>query len=721
VPNPTRIKVFLLLFVHKKKALLASGDAAFRWLDGGFEGWRCWRKKIRSGYRVLIEPLVHMHPNRNVCVKDRARAMNNMPIIGKFLFIMGVFGVFVLGVAFYVTGQMRSIDSSYSNLMATNDAAALSLARASRAFQTARDGVAEITISNTDAQNASSLKIFQSGEADFKSYIEKAASLSPDHGTEIAALEQRGLNVLDNACSNAVKMGSAATSATQVTQSQQEFINNCSPQFPAVTDAIKQEVDTITADTNNADNALTGVTTNAVMMTYGLILGGLALVLAGGFFGIRAWVVSPIASLMNVMGRLSGGNYGTKVEGLDRRDEVGGMSRAVQKFKEAGQEKIRLETEAQQNREAAEAARLKAAAEQEAAAAQQELVVTSLADGLERLSAGDLLFRLSTPFSSEYEKLRADFNGAMAKLQDTMKAIAANTAGVRSGAGEVTEASDDLSKRTEQQAASLEQTAAALDQITATVKRTAEGAAEARQVVSSAKADAERSGAVVTETVNAMNGIESSSKQIGNIIGVIDEIAFQTNLLALNAGVEAARAGDAGRGFAVVATEVRALAQRSADAAKEIKTLISASGVQVESGVKLVGETGKSLARIVAQVNQLNALVTEIAASAQEQATGLAEVNTAVNQMDQVTQQNAAMVEESTAASHSLAGEAAELARLVGQFSIGQTETHNKAPARKPAAPVAVAKKSRIPVHAPVDKKPAAPVPAGAGADWDEF
>jgi methyl-accepting chemotaxis protein len=316
-----------------------------------------------------------------------------------------------------------------------------------------------------------------------------------------------------------------------------------------------------------------------------------------------------------------------------------------------------------------------------------------------------------------------------------MTAIDSNTQAVRSGAEEITQASDDLARRTEQQAASLEQTAAALDQITATVRKTAEGAKEARQVVSAAKTDAEHSGEVVKETVAAMGGIESSSKQISNIIGVIDEIAFQTNLLALNAGVEAARAGDAGRGFAVVATEVRALAQRSADAAKEIKTLISASGVQVANGVNLVGETGKALGRMLEQVEQLNHLVTDIAASAQEQSTGLQQVNTAVNQMDQVTQQNAAMVEEATAASHSLSGEASELAKLVAQFQTGAAARAHSAPkpVHKPAPKLASAKpraSSGTHAPAPVGKFTPALVPsAGKGAalavasdeKWDEF
>jgi methyl-accepting chemotaxis protein len=290
------------------------------------------------------------------------------------------------------------------------------------------------------------------------------------------------------------------------------------------------------------------------------------------------------------------------------------------------------------------------------------------------LAAGDLTARINVTFTPKLHSLKDDFNTAIDKLRDAMRIVATNTQAIRSGAEEITAASDDLAMRTERQAASLEETSAALNQITVSVQHTAENAAHAQQVVNAAGGDAQHSGEVASRAVEAMGGIEVSSRQIGQIIGVIDEIAFQTNLLALNAGVEAARAGDAGRGFAVVASEVRALAQRSAEAAKEIKSLIQASDRQVKAGVELVGETGKALDRIVERVTEINKVVSEISAAAQEQAAALAQVNSSINQMDQVTQQNAAMVEQSTAAAHSLAQETEELAGLVGRFQLDGTD-----------------------------------------------
>jgi methyl-accepting chemotaxis protein len=404
------------------------------------------------------------------------------------------------------------------------------------------------------------------------------------------------------------------------------------------------------------------------------VLAAMLLVILVMVLLLVSWIAKPVGAMTAVMRRLAQQDTEVEVIGIGRRDEIGAMAGAVQVFKENAIERGKLEAEAANFQRDLDRRLQETGDAFTAAGRDQQAVVEGITAALAKLAGGDLTVRFNQPVGTGFQALKNDFNLAMETLQQTMRRVATNASGVTSGAAEITKASDDLSRRTEQQAASLEETAAALDQITATVRRAADSVGAARQLVTEARGGAERSGTVVREAVDAMSGIETSSRQIGTIIGVIDEIAFQTNLLALNAGVEAARAGDAGRGFAVVATEVRALAQRSADAAKEIKSLISASGQQVERGVRLVGETGKSLTVIVDQVIRLSGLVTEIAASAQEQSIGLQEVNSAVNQMDQVTQQNAAMVEQATAASHSLAHEAGDLARLVGQFTIDDAD-----------------------------------------------
>jgi methyl-accepting chemotaxis protein len=644
--------------------------------------------------------------------------LQNISITQKMMLVIGLLGLFVLGIAYYVSGQMRHIDDSYTALMAGQDRASLLMSRANRAFTGARGTIADILIANTPAQDATASAEFQRNLSDFKTFLDQAAQRSPAYASELSDIKARGLDIINNTCAGAISMGQTGTTDAEVLASQQEYLKNCAPAFPPISDALTKIFTTMTAATDQADNGLTDVTNHTILITYAGIIGGLIVIGLAAIGGIRRWIIMPLRGQLEIMARLAKGDYGVEVAGANRRDEVGAIARAVTVFRDNGQEKLRLEAQTAAQRAQAEEERAAQEAHRAAAAQQSAFVVESLAAGLEKLSSGDLMFRLSTPFGAEYETLRADFNAAMAKMQETMKAIAMTTQGVRSGSGEITQASDDLSRRTEQQAASLEQTAAALDQITATVRRTAENAQEARNTAASAKSDAEHSGVVVKDTVTAMSEIETSARQIGNIIGVIDEIAFQTNLLALNAGVEAARAGDAGRGFAVVATEVRALAQRSADAAKEIKALISASGQQVDSGVRLVGETGKALARIVAQVERLNALVGDIAASAQEQATGLSQVNSAVNQMDQVTQQNAAMVEESTAASHSLASEAEALAKRVAQFQIGvdidlaRPTRERPAPVRKAPPAPSKASPSRLSTPAPL---------ADAGEEWAAF
>jgi methyl-accepting chemotaxis protein len=392
-------------------------------------------------------------------------------------------------------------------------------------------------------------------------------------------------------------------------------------------------------------------------------------------WALQRAIARPISAMTAAMRRLAAGETAFDVPAQGRGDELGSMAAAVEVFRVAAIDKQKLDAEADAARRALDAERAAREARDAEQRRQLQQAVAALGAGLSRLAAKDLTYRVSADLPESYRRLQSDFNTAIGQLEEALTTVTGATDVIHSGSREISTAADNLSRRAEQQAASLEETAAAINEIAATMRTAAEGAEHAHQLVGAARNDAAKTEAVVTKAVAAMGDIKTSSEQIGRIIGVIDEIAFQTNLLALNAGVEAARAGEAGRGFAVVAAEVRALAQRSAQAAKEIKTLISTSEAQVRQGVTLVGETGEALQRILAQVNDINHVVEAIAVGAKEQSRGLDEVNTAIGQMDQVTQQNAAAAEESTAASRTMSNETAQLAALVGQFHVGGAES----------------------------------------------
>jgi methyl-accepting chemotaxis protein len=406
---------------------------------------------------------------------------------------------------------------------------------------------------------------------------------------------------------------------------------------------------------------------NALWAAVACLVGALVILCVA--FAIVRSVTAPIARLKTAMTAIADEGETADIVDHDRRDEIGAMAKSLLVLRDSVHERaVMRDRESRQQRQIEDERRGNEASWR-SAAERQTLAIQALGAGLERLAAGDLTVAIDD-IGDDYSKLRADFNTAVEALNGVIQAIAESTRIVNGSAGDISAATGNLSKRTEQQAAALEETAAALDEITATVKTASDRAGEAREMVAETKASAGKSGEIVRNAVAAMNRIEDSSNRIGQIIGVIDEIAFQTNLLALNAGVEAARAGDAGRGFAVVAQEVRELAQRSANAAKEIKTLISSSASEVGNGVTLVRSTGDALVEIEELVNRVNNHVSSIATAAREQATGLHEINASVNQMDQMTQQNAAMVEETTAASQTLAGESRQLSGLLSNFKL---------------------------------------------------
>ncbi|MBW8300916.1 MAG: cache domain-containing protein [Hydrogenophaga sp.] len=425
---------------------------------------------------------------------------------------------------------------------------------------------------------------------------------------------------------------------------------------------------------------LTAETVIETVLRQGKAFRGEAEILGEAYYTIY----EPILSDGQVVGILYVGLRKAEFAARHGEGETGGTggARAINRALAALERSARTQGEMARaaivQRQEAEDLRRQHEARRQAQTAEQRRVVEDLSAALEQLAQGDLTRPIAAPFPPDYESLRVNYNSALKRLHDAIAEISGGVSSLREGSSGISSAADQLAHRTEQQAASLEETAAALNEITATVQATSAGASKARETVRSTHADVERSGRTMSQAVTAMERIEASARQMEQIISVIDEIAFQTNLLALNAGVEAARAGESGRGFAVVAQEVRALAQRAADAAREIRQLISGSNEQVALGASLVNQTGEALSKVVGQVGEIARLISEIASSAVEQANGLEEVNGAVNQMDQFTQQNAVMVEESNAASHAIRMEADRLSNKVSVFKVSAQPSSSK-------------------------------------------
>ncbi len=596
--------------------------------------------------------------------------------------LIGIAGVLV------VSSQFKDTVANYSDFISKDEAAATEMARASqRVVALSYNAYQILAYSSKDPEMAKFTKDYDENKKVLLDRLANAKRLMPAEAAALDALMTQA-NQIIALTDSAVKAGKIDDNDTAT-----RLLKQADPLIAAEVLAVRNWLDTFNKKIAAKSDKLGDQTVETI--TYTLVALGIifaAAILIAILVSARG-ITSPIERLRARMASLARGETEETVSGIERKDEVGQMAAAVSVFRDNAIERIRLEREADAGRSLSEKDRLEREAQKAKDAADTQLAVDGLAAGLAELSNGNVTYRIEKPFVVHLDQLRANFNSSMAKLQDTLRSVGDNAQAIAAGANEIRSASDDLSKRTEQQAASVEETAAALEEITTTVKDSTRRAEEAGALVGRARVGAQKSGDVMREAVAAMLAISKSSSEISNIIGVIDDIAFQTNLLALNAGVEAARAGDAGKGFAVVAQEVRELAQRSAKAAKEIKALISTSGQQVNSGVDLVTRTGDSLQQIVKEVEEIDHNVRAIVEAAREQATGLQEINTAVNTIDQGTQQNAAMVEQSTAASHNLAKEVASLNNLLGQFTLqgsqGQQRpiavTQQSAPAASPA------------------------------------
>jgi len=633
--------------------------------------------------------------------------MKKLSIKTSLIALMGAIIVIVAFSSFVSLQSIRSITASGEKVGNFWIERLLSSREVKSDFADVRLALARFSMVSNDAEFQAETALLDAAKAKLETSIVKyeAGLFSPIGRTLIKDIRSQAKAYLDRSASYV-----AFIRDRKPDEARAVFVSEMNPIARKTNDKIAELVAFIMTQTEGEVAAAEKAAGDAFLLSLAAASAAILISLSG-IYMVVARIANPIQRITDAMRTLAAGDAQSAVPFTGRHDEIGAMAGAVEVFRENAIERARLERDAEAGRVLGEEERRERDALKAKEAAEVQFAVDNLAEGLSRLSNGDTAYRIETPFTATLDGVRGDFNSSAEKLQSALVRVAENARGIDAGANEIKAATDDLAKRSEQQAAAVEETAAALEEITTVVRDSARRAQEAGVLVAGARSHAEQSGAVVRRAVSAMEQIERSSGEIGNIIGVIDEIAFQTNLLALNAGVEAARAGEAGKGFAVVAQEVRELAQRSAQAAKEIKALIAASTAQVQEGVRFVDDTGRALETIVLQVQEINRHVGAIVEAAQEQSSGLQQINTAVNQMDQDTQKNAAMVEETTAATHNLSREAASLNELLSHFKLSETV------AARPVVP------AQMPVH-DLKRRLAGAFSGNAAIrqeDWEDF